>query len=108
MSQDIRAALAFARSAILSGEQMTPTAEEMFGKAFDALDSLEAAAPQAQDAERLDWLEADIRAFGAIHLHDGNHPAGHGLGLHGRTLREVIDAVRQADAALQAKEQSNG
>ncbi|OZI61594.1 hypothetical protein [Bordetella genomosp. 11] len=51
-----------------------------------------------QDAERIDWLESQINEHGAIHLHDGNHPAGHGLGLRPgnlvRTLREAIDAAR--------------
>ena len=27
-----------------------------------------------EDAERLDWLEAQINERGEIHLHDGNHP----------------------------------
>lgn len=56
------------------------------------------AAPPAQDAEdaaRLDWLEAQINEHGAIHLHDGSKPHGFGLGLRpgniNRTLRQAID-----------------
>jgi len=51
------------------------------------------------DAERLDWLEAQINERGEIHLHDGNHPHGLGLGLRPgaevRTLREAIDAAKE-------------
>ncbi len=46
---------------------------------------------------RLDWLEAQINEHGEIHLHDGDHPRGTGLGLRPgylrRTLREAIDSA---------------
>lgn len=46
------------------------------------------------DAEMIDWLEAQINEHGEIHLHDGEHPRGTGLGLRPgtvvRTLREAI------------------
>lgn len=49
------------------------------------------------EAAMLDWLESQINQHGAIHLHDGNHHSGHGLGLRPgsmvRTLREAIDAA---------------
>lgn len=52
----------------------------------------------AEDAARLDWLEQQVNEHGAIHLHDGQHPAGHGLGLRpgaaNRTLRWAIDQAR--------------
>lgn len=66
----------------------------------------EAVAELRKDAARLDWLESEINAHGAIHLHDGQNPHGHGLGLRpgamSRTLRAAIDA------ALRAKEESRG
>ena len=50
-----------------------------------------------QDARRIDWLETTINERGEIHLHDGNHPRGVGIGLRpgcgDRTLREAIDAA---------------
>lgn len=58
------------------------------------------AAPESADAARLDWLEAEINEHGAIHLHDGSKPYGHGLGLRPgymrRTLRQAIDQARRA------------
>jgi hypothetical protein len=49
----------------------------------------------ADDTARLDWLERRINEDGAIHLHDGKHPHGTGLGLRPglmvRTLRQAID-----------------
>lgn len=49
------------------------------------------------DAVRLDWLEWQINTCGAIHLHDGKHPHGNGLGLRpgymSRTLRSAIDTA---------------
>lgn len=56
---------------------------------------------EAEDAARLDWLEAQINEHGAIHLHDGSHPYGLGLGLRPgwiiRTLRQAMDAARQQE-----------
>jgi hypothetical protein len=53
-----------------------------------------------RDAARIDWLEAQINAEGAIHLHDGTKPYGNGLGLRPgtvrRSLREAIDAALQS------------
>lgn len=53
-----------------------------------------------RDAERLDLLEAFVNEHGAIHLHDGEHPYGLGLGLRpgslSRTLREAIDSAIDA------------
>ena len=69
-------------------------------RGYKAMLAAAPAAPQARDGERLDWLEAEVNAHGAIHLHDGSNPSGHGLGLRRRTLREAIDTARQADAAL--------
>lgn len=52
------------------------------------------AAENKRDAERLDWIERFIAENGEIHLHDGKHPRGTGLGLIGRrTLRAAIDAA---------------
>jgi hypothetical protein len=59
------------------------------------------------DTDRIDWLEAKINDEGEIHLHDGQHPRGTGLGLRpgwvNRTLREAIDtampAIAQGDAS---------
>lgn len=53
-----------------------------------------------EDGRRLDWLESQINERGAIHLHDGSKPYGHGLGLRPgnmkRSLRDAIDkAMRQ-------------
>lgn len=49
------------------------------------------------DARRIDWLETTINKLGEIHLHDGDHPHGVGIGLRpgwkDRTLREAIDAA---------------
>lgn len=54
-----------------------------------------------KDVDRLDWLESQINTNGAIHLHDGHHPSGTGLGLRPghavRTLREAIDAAMPGD-----------
>jgi hypothetical protein len=53
-----------------------------------------------EDSDRINWLEAQINGQGEIHLHDGEHPRGPGLGLRpgliGRTLRGAIDAARGA------------
>lgn len=58
-----------------------------------------------RDKARLDWLEAQINEYGEIHLHDGEHPHGTGLGLRPgfavRTLREAIDEA----IGFQAEEQ---
>lgn len=52
----------------------------------------------AADRERLDWLEERINVDGEIHLHDGAHARGTGLGLRpgtmNRTLRQAIDTAR--------------
>ena len=52
---------------------------------------------ERQDAARLDWLEQQVNNVGEIHLHDGEHPRGSGIGLRpgrlDRTLREAIDAA---------------
>ena len=57
-------------------------------------------AQDAVDAELLDWLEAQINEHGAIHLHDGNNPNGHGLGLRPGSLNRTLrDAIRAAISA---------
>ena len=57
-------------------------------------------AAQTSDTARIDWLEAKINSEGEIHLHDGQHPRGTGLGLRpgcaNRTLREAIDVAMLA------------
>lgn len=64
-------------------------------------------AAQTSDSARIDWLEAKINSEGEIHLHDGQHPRGTGLGLRpgyaNRTLREAIDTAMPARATLQAE-----
>jgi hypothetical protein len=54
-----------------------------------------------EDARRLDWLESQINERGAIHLHDGRKPYGHGLGLcpgtMKRSLRDAIDKAMQQE-----------
>lgn len=51
-----------------------------------------------KDAARLEWLETEINEHGQMHLHDGAHPHGTGLGLRpgtiSRTLRQAIDDAR--------------
>lgn len=82
------------------GYKAFPTEKESpsYWLTCDELRALLARYAPAQDAERIDWLESQINEHGAIHLHDGNHPAGHGLGLRPgnlvRTLREAIDDAR--------------
>lgn len=57
-------------------------------------------AQDAVDAELLDWLESQINEHGAIHLHDGNNPNGHGLGLRPGSLNRTLrDAIRAAISA---------
>ena len=60
------------------------------------------------EAERLDWLESFINRNGAIHLHDGQHPYGVGLGLRPvgrtRTLRAAIDDARGAEQSDERRE----
>lgn len=67
-------------------------------------------AEASKDAERLDWLEQRIDAEGEIHLHDGAHPRGIGLGLfkhrdNARSLRNAIDTAMAPPAATPTKEQ---
>jgi len=61
---------------------------------------------QWTDSARLDWLEAQINEHGEIHLHDGDHPRGAGLGLRpgavNRTLREAIDSAMGPQAKERA------
>lgn len=56
---------------------------------------LSANAGKVDDTARIDWLESEINKHGAIHLHDGQNPAGYGLGLRpgyaNRSLRQAID-----------------
>jgi Lar family restriction alleviation protein len=57
-----------------------------------------------KDAWRLDWLENRIAEEGELHLHDGNHPRGMGLGLffgklNQRTLRQAIDVAMPPTAS---------
>ncbi len=51
-----------------------------------------------KDEQRLDWLEAQVNKNGELHLHDGNHARGIGIGLQpgtlARTLRAAIDAAK--------------
>jgi hypothetical protein len=62
---------------------------------FDRASSSTVQQVGADDTARLDWLERRINEDGAIHLHDGKHPHGTGLGLRPglmvRTLRQAID-----------------
>ena len=63
------------------------------------IDNLRAQLAEAQgDAERLDWIEAQVNKNGELHLHDGNHARGIGIGLRPgalvRTLRAAIDAAK--------------
>jgi len=76
--------------------------------AFTRAEKAEAenAALQA-DRRRLDWLESFVRQNGEIHLHDGNHPRGTGIGLATRTLRDAVDDAAVVNDALAAKEQPN-
>ena len=65
----------------------------------EAIDTLRAQLAEAQgDAERLDWIEAQVNKNGELHLHDGNHARGIGIGLRPgalvRTLRSAIDAAK--------------
>ena len=75
-------------------DKMTPVHEfdDALYAMLDELDRLRA------DAERIDCLESMINEYGEIHLHDGQHPRGIGLGLRSgyveRTLREAIDEAR--------------
>lgn len=70
---------------------------EAFVSAASARDRAEReAAENKRDAKRLDWIERFIAENGEIHLHDGKHPRGTGLGLIGRrTLRAAIDAAME-------------
>jgi hypothetical protein len=65
-----------------------------------------------EDAERLNWLEAFINEHGYIHLHDGQHPLGTGLGLRpgalNRTLREAIDAARASKRGEAVRRRNQG
>ena len=51
-----------------------------------------------KDEQRLDWIEAQVNKNGELHLHDGNHARGIGVGLRPgtlvRTLRAAIDAAK--------------
>lgn len=65
----------------------------------DELETLRAQLAEAQeDEKRLDWLEAQVNKNGELHLHDGNHARGIGVGLRPgtlvRTLRAAIDAAK--------------
>lgn len=46
---------------------------------------------ELRDGARMDWLEQFVADNGEIHLHDGMHPHGTGLGMRDRTLRAAID-----------------
>lgn len=53
--------------------------------------------PGMSDTEMIDWLEARINEEGAIHLHDGEHPHGLGIGLRpGQVSRTLRQAIAQA------------
>ncbi|MYZ41377.1 hypothetical protein [Schauerella aestuarii] len=61
----------------------------------------------SEDSKRLDWIERRINQHGAIHLHDGKHPYGIGLGLRPgnlvRDLRQAIDTARGFGAPTQER-----
>jgi hypothetical protein len=48
-----------------------------------------------EDEKRLWFLESFVRENSALHLHDGYHPGGIGLGLRDRSLRQAIDEARK-------------
>jgi hypothetical protein len=54
------------------------------------------------DAERIDWLEREMKSPGGLLLHDERRPTGRrGLGLlmGQRTLRDAIDMAMRAERA---------
>lgn len=78
----------------------------LFARLHDAKESAAAlrealASGEGGEGAMVDWLEAQINEHGAIHLHDGEHPSGNGLGLRpgsvNRTLREAIRAAMKGN-----------
>ena len=89
---------AYADACKESHPELARDLREKWGAA-DTIDNLRAQLAEAQkDAERLDWIEAQVNKNGELHLHDGNHARGIGIGLRPgalvRTLRSAIDAAK--------------